>query len=316
MNGYEFAKYKVQRAGGELSVESTNLEAAMDAAYALANSGHGSTGQVLIYAPYGTLGGNPLWQLVATKSVDEFIGIYSGAETTPVGASLAGTSGVQTPTGATGGGVYAAASHTHAYSFAAGLVAIEDGSYITGITESSNASGGTITTVASVHPTSGNYAGTGTSRGLSNYPARSDHSHPLNLVDVLGSPITAATGIKPVGGTGAFGSLNYYCRLDHVHPMPTGGIGASGIGSAPPQESVASSVSASRYGNGYDATWDRDLSLDGGDGFKVSLCVGLKPVNIGGGIMSNVAFFRTFTFDKFGLVRAVSAVTHGMVTTD
>ena len=51
--------------------------------------------------------------------------------------------------------------------------------------------------------------------GMANYPARADHSHPLNV-----PPSSDGTNKpKPVGGISSNGTSPYYARLDHTHAI-------------------------------------------------------------------------------------------------
>ena len=64
------------------------------------------------------------------------------------------------------------------------------------------------------------------------FPSRLDHSHPLNVVEKVGpTGANADSYVKAVGaavtgpsGTGtperaAFGTQNFYARVDHIHPI-------------------------------------------------------------------------------------------------
>lgn len=168
------------------------------------------------------------------------------------------------------------------------------------------------------------------------YPAKFDHSHPLNVRDLHESNSTGNNvkyNIKPIdfdptkstSGYGAsYGTDTFYARTDHVHPLPTGGTGATGVGSdntmnsgifdsAEMQNVVSPSndpdtQSDAYYGNDkFNQTWKRD-STGNTNGFKINVVC-----SIGNQGYSNVMFFRTLTFDKYGLCREVSAVEKGVV---
>lgn len=288
----------------------------------LASNGTLGTATVQAYSyEYDLLTDTMKWvQKGSPVSGQSVLGILNGAGTTPVGLGLNNGQGNQTPAIGTGVGAYAAANHTHAYTFAASNVGVEDGARVYDIHETTTATGASISALFKSHPTSGSsYTNGAATAGKASFPARADHAHPLNLVDVLGYQdiINATAGVKPFGATAGFGSYNFYCRLDHVHPVPTGGTGATGIGAAAPQESIPVgniTPSDANAGAGHAATWDRDSALASGNGFKVALCVGMKRVQVATNNYRMIAAFRTFTFDKYGLVRAVSKVTHCVST--
>lgn len=153
-----------------------------------------------------------------------------------------------------------------------------------------------------------------------------DHRHPMNLNPLdtwMGTG--GATGesgggdvangcIFPIGGTSAFfGVSPHYCREDHRHPLPTDGTGANGIvGAAPYETADAQSISAgatsSGYGTGYNSTWDRTVNFATGGtgaGFKISV---VNKIAYNPSLGYFVAYFRTMTFDAYGLCKNVSAV--------
>lgn len=158
------------------------------------------------------------------------------------------------------------------------------------------------------------------------FPAHADHSHPLNLIEVHSS---GATGdavkdyVKPIdfdptkseSGYGAsYGTENWYARVDHVHALPTGGTGATGIGadSSYGRDSLFTNATPTitTYGTeNFSQTWDRD-SADNENGFKINVVCAIGRVN---GVRQGlpILFFRTLTFDKYGLCRNVSAVQKG-----
>lgn len=127
------------------------------------------------------------------------------------------------PTGAaTGIGAFAGAGHTHALTFADLGHVFEDGSYTQNI-QYQYGTGGAISGVAetNVHPETGGAVVNATNMGKSPYPARADHSHRLNVPDIVVEGATAG-GYLRNGATAAFGEKNYYARIDHVHPAATG----------------------------------------------------------------------------------------------
>lgn len=153
-----------------------------------------------------------------------------------------------------------------------------------------------------------------------------DHRHPMNLNPLdtwMGA--SGATGesgggdvadgcIFPIGGTSAFFGISpHYCREDHRHPLPTDGTGANGIVGAKPYEtadsqSISAGATPSGYGNGYNATWSRDANFATGGtgaGFKMSV---VNKIAYNPSIGYFVAYFRTLTFDAYGLCKNVSAV--------
>lgn len=163
------------------------------------------------------------------------------------------------------------------------------------------------------------------------FPAHADHSHPLNLIEVHSS---GATGdavkdyVKPIdfdptkseSGYGAsYGTENWYARVDHVHALPTGGTGATGIGAdgsfgktgnSYPNPIPVQDASIENYGtSNYATTWERD-STGNTDGFKINVvcAVGRMGQSTSG---RPILFMRTLTFDKYGICRSVSAAEKG-----
>lgn len=166
------------------------------------------------------------------------------------------------------------------------------------------------------------------------FPARFDHCHPLNCKDLHDANATGNSvkdNIKPIdfdptkttSGYGAsYGTDNFYARTDHVHPLPTDGTGADGIGGDTTWHSNRFSnvvtvggtnsngiyvengtIGYANYGSdGFNKTWKRDSS-ENTNGFKINVvsCVGQL-----GNATTPVLFFRTLTFDKYGLCREVS----------
>lgn len=165
--------------------------------------------------------------------------------------------------------------------------------------------------------------------GVCPYPSRLDHTHPLNCRDLHVSSSTGDSvkdNIQPIdfdptkstSGYGAsYGTDTFYARTDHVHPLPTGGTGATGVGSdngthsnafetLSPSNDPDTQVNA-YYGSGnFSQTWERD-STGNTNGFKINVVC-----SIGNRGYSNVLFFRTLTFDKYGLCREVSEVKEGV----
>lgn len=157
--------------------------------------------------------------------------------------------------------------------------------------------------------------------GKCEYPARHDHSHPLNVVR-LGSSVgtngcnaTGSTGdwVKKVGGgsgntTGDLGTARFYARVDHVHPFDTG-TGANRYLSyqSDSKTGAASATNATNKTN----RWVRFSETYNGQ-------TGTTSNGIGGvveQVLTRVAqvngtnirfFFRTNTYDSNGLLKEVS----------
>lgn len=167
--------------------------------------------------------------------------------------------------------------------------------------------------------------------GVAAFPARLDHTHPLNCKELHDSSSTGnnvKNNIKPIGfdpskstsGYGAsYGTDHYYARTDHIHPLPTNGIGATGIGSDitfyairySQNNRVIQSANFTDYSqdsskfnygsSSYSQTWKRD-STSNNNGFVINVCCGVGNF----GNTSTVGLvFRKLTFDKYGLCREV-----------
>lgn len=162
--------------------------------------------------------------------------------------------------------------------------------------------------------------------GYGTLAAPIDHRHPMNLnpLDtwISGSGATGEGGggdvadgcIFPIGGTSAFFGISpHYCREDHRHPLPTDGIGANGIVGSEPYEtadsqSISAGATSSGYGAGYNATWDRNVNFATGGtgaGFQISV---VNKISYNPSLGYFVAYFRTLTFDAYGLCKNVSEV--------
>lgn len=221
---------------------------------------------------------------------------------------------------------FAASNHSHAYVFADDIRPPETFLAMDGCTVSSTirVSGGVVLSSSFVQSkpisdTTGTPTGSMLgSTGMLPIPARQDHSHPLNVPEihqnVAQSSLAPNDYVFPVAGpTGVFGKKPYYARIDHRHPLPTDGTGANGIVGAVPYEtadsqSISAGATPSGYGNGYNATWSRDANFATGGtgaGFKMSV---VNKIAYNPSLGYFVAYFRTLTFDAYGLCKNVSAV--------
>lgn len=148
--------------------------------------------------------------------------------------------------------------------------------------------------------------------GVCPFPARKDHTHPLNVADLRVSGATGETGtyVKPVGAEAKHGTSPYYARVDHVHTMPTGNntymswpSGAM-IEDGDPNDFAKYSVFADS------TTWTRGVTKIGDTlcGFKCTILTKcIRPPTGGSSGPKDIYFAREFTFDENGLVKAVSA---------
>lgn len=157
--------------------------------------------------------------------------------------------------------------------------------------------------------------------GGSPLPARSDHSHPLNVVR-LGTSVgtdgcnaTGSTGdwVKKVGGgngntTGDLGTARFYARVDHVHPFDTG-TGADRYLSYQRDSKADAALEANatnktnrwvRFSATYNGQTGTTSNGIGGVVEQVLTRVAQVGVNIR-------FFFRTNTYDSNGLLKEVSA---------
>lgn len=151
--------------------------------------------------------------------------------------------------------------------------------------------------------------------GSSPLPARSDHSHPLNVVR-LGSSIgtdgcnaTGSTGdwLKKVGGgngntTGDLGTARFYARVDHVHPFDTG-TGQIRV------LSNGAEVSSTGYIAPRNFEWERfsdtKVGVEGGSGkggVQFPVLVRIGPSEDGYDV---VCVFRTIRIDSNGAISYV-----------
>lgn len=142
------------------------------------------------------------------------------------------------------------------------------------------------------------------------FPARLDHSHPLNVRTTGESGLTGDLNqvVKPCGATGELGSSKYYARLDHVHAMSTGNNNYVPATTWP-------LISGSSDTTTYQAllrtnTWSRGTTKVGDKlaGFKCEILTRVARATINGSPgPKDIFIFREFTFDESGMVKAVSA---------
>lgn len=151
--------------------------------------------------------------------------------------------------------------------------------------------------------------------GKCEYPARHDHSHPLNVVR-LGSSVgtngcnaTGSTGdwVKKVGGgsgntTGDLGTARFYARVDHVHPFDTG-TGQIRV------LSNGAEVSSANYIAPRNFEWERfsdiKVGVEGGSGkggVQFPILVRIGPSSDGYDV---VCVFRTIKIDSNGAISYV-----------
>lgn len=244
------------------------------------------------------------------------IGVDAKGNGAPTG-SAGVVAGGSASAGATG--AYASANHTHGIPFANNMSAPSslyvqsmDGCYVS---TTINISGGKIASGSHVETKdiTGSYTGSALgSYGSAPVPARADHSHPMNLPEVYhnSGSLNAGDYLKAAKKSASFGVQGFYCRIDHVHPLPTLGNNASGIGTAEapiPSSFSNPTIAPSNYGAGYDQTWDRDRDYSNGKGGLLPVCVGFRRV-------SNIPclFFRNVRIDRSGQVRNVSAMVYGI----
>ena len=132
---------------------------------------------------------------------------------------------------------YSLSNHVHAYGFVTGVtgdtpfMAVRDGAY--------------VVTDLNIYQQTGNYSllmrvnmEIGESDGSYKYgslgripfPARLDHTHPLNVADLQVIGDTGSTGdyVKPIGDSPSHGTSPFYARVDHVHKYKLGDIQTSG----------------------------------------------------------------------------------------
>lgn len=130
------------------------------------------------------------------------------------------------------------------------------------------------------------------------------HQHPLNCAK-------DASNIKAAAKDGDAGTAKTYARTDHVHPIPTPELtNINGILGFPVQGAIhqdASQQPTSTTLPFNDTEWIRDSATV--NGFTISVLCRLTRNESG----QVVGWFRDLTFDKYGAVRKVSAVTIGEI---
>ena len=161
------------------------------------------------------------------------------------------------------------------------------------------------------------------------FPARLDHSHPLNVMSHNDLPTGKSENdyLKPPGASGAtgwFGEEPYYARVDHVHPMSandstpntlphntsvTYGSGDLSRGTTEPPTAIIS------------AEWNRGSTVDSqgkkcGVKFKVITSISrTKTTPVGSGTAYQAHYYwRELEFDENGGLKKVSGENLGTYT--
>lgn len=174
---------------------------------------------------FSGIGSEATWVKQGTKKGWEILGVSNSSPTIPVGLGVTGTGGgsggkgQQAVSGATGQGAMASANHSHPYTFADVAQTFEDGSATVYAAYADDGKKVTSVTVDSVHPEKGSLPLTSFPSGKLPFPARADHRHPLNVVERVIESAEPSKYLKPIGATADFGQINYYARVDHVHPV-------------------------------------------------------------------------------------------------
>jgi len=158
--------------------------------------------------------------------------------------------------------------------------------------------------------------------GTSIFPARLDHSHPLN---VMTTGETGASGnlndvIKPVGTTGKIGASKYYARQDHEHGMYDNGNAKSAMPFTSPYtrasgsgiwsyttSSYTSKNAGTNTTNANWAKWSRGLTgnTQAGNICGVDLWV-LTGIRKMYGGKSACLYMRKCTFDQNGCLKEIA----------
>lgn len=132
------------------------------------------------------------------------------------------------------------------------------------------------------------------------FPARLDHSHPLNVRstgDFTGGH-NLNNEVKPVGTTGQLGTSKYYARLDHVHAMSTGNDKYKTLDSSFGYNEIGTYVGSKQ-------SWNRgDKSGDGSFvGCNQVLCLSSTTSIVNGTYC--IMRFRPLTIDENGTIKSV-----------
>lgn len=133
------------------------------------------------------------------------------------------------------------------------------------------------------------------------FPARLDHSHPLNVRstgDFTGGH-NLNNEVKPVGTTGQLGTSKYYARLDHVHALSTGNN---------KYKTWDSSFGYNEIGSykGSIQLWNRGDKSDDGSSFigcNQLLCLSSTTSIMNGTYC--IMRFRPLTIDENGTIKSV-----------
>lgn len=154
--------------------------------------------------------------------------------------------------------------------------------------------------------------------GVCPYPARLDHTHPLNVVDLHDTGAKAEDYIKPIGYTvndnatpndSQFGTGNTYARVDHVHPFP---ITTTVTGDRKTISDSELPVVSPTTLAGQDDTsvWDNS-SGNMKNGISIQVCTRVFHGSSSG--VPNpydVLYFREFKFNKYGMLINVGPESH------
>jgi len=147
------------------------------------------------------------------------------------------------------------------------------------------------------------------------FPARLDHSHPLNVMSTGDLATGQSTGdfVKPIGSVADFGTSKYYARQDHVHTLQgTTGLAydLNGIIISGGEEiSIVPGYGDENQTESFlplNTTWTRGVTQDRDGikcGFKVKVITAMREESGGGSICY---MWREFEFDSNGCVKSVS----------
>jgi len=151
------------------------------------------------------------------------------------------------------------------------------------------------------------------------FPARLDHSHPLNVMASGDMTTGQTTGdfVKPIGANASFGTSKYYARQDHVHTL-------SGTTGSPSTLSGAIGLNTITYGSGdytigasgnLNSSWTRGSSRDSSNilcGVKLKLITNIRKTNYD----TNIAFYwREVTVDSNGCIKVIGPETKSIFRT-